>query len=141
MSSDELYDNFVSESENLKKKISDMQKKSEKFSIPEIVSVYYQIMNVNSILEILKQNNKENNLAQKIASAEQEIKKNFDNSLHPLILSQLNETIQEYMNTLKANKEKPKTKDTIQQDAKLYEELREYMSTKEFVEQYDKGIK
>lgn len=141
MSTDELYDNFVSESENLKKKISDMQKKSEKFSIPEIVSVYYQIMNVNSILEILKQNNKENNLAQKITSTEQEIKTNFDNSLHPLILSQLNETIQEYMDTLKANKEKPKTKDTIQQDAKLYEELREYMSTKEFVEQYDKGIK
>lgn len=141
MSNNELYSTFVSESEKLEKKISDMQKKSEKFSISEIVSIYYQIMNVNSLLEILKQDNQDNEIAEKISQTEQEIKTNFDNSLHTLILSQLTETIQEYMDTLKANKGKPKTKDTIQQDAKLYEELREYMSTKEFVEQYDKGMK
>ncbi|NIP61395.1 MAG: hypothetical protein GWN01_13090, partial [Nitrosopumilaceae archaeon] len=80
MSNDELATTFVSESEKLKKKISDMLKKSEKFSISEIVSVYYQIMNVNSLLEILKQD-KDNDLAEKISDIEQEINTNFDNSL------------------------------------------------------------
>jgi len=138
---DELADTFVSESDKLKTKISDMLKKSEKFSISEIVSMYYQIMNVNSLLEILKQENKDNDLSEKISDTEQEIKTNFDNSLHTLILSQLNETINDYMNTLKSNKGGSKSQDTIQKEAKLYEELREFMSTKEFVEQYDKGIK
>ncbi len=140
MSNDELATTFVSESEKLKKKISDMLKKSEKFSISEIVSVYYQIMNVNSLLEILKQD-KDNDLAEKISDIEQEINTNFNNSLHTLILSQLNDTINDYMTTLKSNKGSSKTQDTIQKEAKLYEELREFMSTKEFVEQYDKGIK
>ena len=33
-----------------------------------------------------------------------------------------------------------KSKEDIENDAKLYEELRKKMSTKEFVEQYDKGL-
>jgi len=135
------HDAFMIESEKLENKISDMLNKSEKFSISEIVSVYYQIMNVNSLLEILKQNNPENHLDKKISQTEQEIKTKFNNSLHIRILSQLNETIKEYVDTLKANKGKPKPQDTIQKEAKLYEKLREFMSAKEFVEQYDKGIK
>ena len=141
MSNKELYNTFASESEKLKKKISDMLKQSGKFSISEIVSVYYQIMNVNSLLEILKQDNQNGDFAEKISHTEQEIKTNFNDSLHGLILSQLNETIKEYMDTLKSNKTQSKSQDTIQKEAKLYEELREFMSTKEFVEQYDKGIK
>ena len=34
-----------------------------------------------------------------------------------------------------------KTKEIIENEARLYKELRELMSTKEFVEQYDAGIK
>jgi hypothetical protein len=33
-----------------------------------------------------------------------------------------------------------KSKETIENEAKLYEKLREIMSTKEFVKQYDAGI-
>ena len=36
---------------------------------------------------------------------------------------------------------KQKTKEIIENEARLYKELRELMSTKEFVEQYDSGIK
>jgi len=138
--SNELHDTFFSESEKLETKISDMLKQSGKFSLSEIVSIYYQIMNVNSLLEILKQDNQGGELAEKISHTEQEIKTNFNDSLHCLILSQLNETIKEYMDTLKSNKGS-KSQDTIQKEAKLYDELREFMSTKEFVEQYDKGLK
>ena len=34
-----------------------------------------------------------------------------------------------------------KSKETIEKEANLYKELREIMSTKEFVEQYENGIK
>ena len=33
-----------------------------------------------------------------------------------------------------------KSKDDVENEAKRYEELRQKMSTKEFVEQYDKGL-
>jgi hypothetical protein len=33
-----------------------------------------------------------------------------------------------------------KSKETIENEAKLYEKLREIMSTKEFVNQYDSGL-
>jgi len=33
-----------------------------------------------------------------------------------------------------------KSKETIENEAKLYEKLREIMSTKEFVKQYDSGL-
>jgi len=35
---------------------------------------------------------------------------------------------------------KQKSKETIENEAKLYEKLRELMSTKEFVKQYDSGL-
>ena len=37
--------------------------------------------------------------------------------------------------------EKEKTKEIIENEAQLYKELRELMSTKQFVEQYESGIK
>jgi len=41
---------------------------------------------------------------------------------------------------LKSNQGKEKTREIIEQEAELYEKLRATMSTKEFVEQYDKGL-
>jgi len=131
-----LKNSLITESENLQKQINTLLEQ-EKFAISDIVSVYYQTMNVKSMMVVLRNNS---NVPQNIHDLEKTIQKNFNNLLHPKILSYLNETISEYMNDLKANKRKEKTKDIIENEAKLYEELRQLMSTKEFVEQYDKGM-
>jgi hypothetical protein len=41
---------------------------------------------------------------------------------------------------LQSRNSNEKSKEQIESDAKLFEELRQNMSTKEFVEQYDYGI-
>jgi hypothetical protein len=41
---------------------------------------------------------------------------------------------------LQSRDSEQKSKEDTENDAKLYEELRQKMSTKEFVEQYDKGL-
>ena len=79
-------------------------------------------------------------LIEKIESTENLIRTTFNTDLHPMFLSHLNNYVQEIMTNLKSNKEKEKTQEIIEQEAKLYEKLRETMSTKEFVEQYDKGL-
>ena len=68
---------------------------------------------------------------------------NFTKSLHPEILTQLTNSIQNSTESLKllGQNYEQKTKETIEKEALLYKELRELMSTKEFVEQYDSGIK
>ena len=63
-------------------------------------------------------------------------------SLHPEILTQLTNSIQistENLKLLGQNSEQ-KTKETIEKEALLYKKLRELMSTKEFVEQYEIGL-
>ena len=67
----------------------------------------------------------------------------FTKSLHPLILSELTNSIQISTDNLKrlAQNSEQKNKETIEKEALLYKELRELMSTKEFVEQYETGIK
>ncbi len=143
---DETSKSFISESDKLKISIDHLSQKSEKFSISEVVLIYYQIMNVNSLIQFLKQNISNKNsektkaLLVKILSTENLIRNSFNTNLHPIILSHLTDYVQEIMTNLKSNKGKQKTKEIIEQEAKLYEKLRMTMSTKEFVEQYDKGL-
>ena len=68
---------------------------------------------------------------------------NFSKSLHSEILSQLTHDVQISTNNLKilGQNSEQKTKEIVEKEALLYKELRELMSTKEFVEQYDSGIK
>ena len=76
----------------------------------------------------------------------EEIKKyltdNFTKSLHPEILTQLTNYIQNSTVSLKSlgQNSEQKTKETIEKEALLYKKLRELMSTKEFVEQYEIGL-
>ena len=58
-------------------------------------------------------------------------------------MSQLTDLIQEYTDNLKslAKETDQKSKETIESEAKLYKELRELMSTKEFTIQYENGLK
>jgi len=137
---------FISESDKLETLIEHLLQKSEKFSIDEIVSIYYQIMNISSMMQFLKQNISNDNsekiqtLLEKIELTKNLIRNSFNTNLHPIILSHLIDYIQELMTNLKSNTGKEKAKEIIEQEAKLYEKLRTIMSTKEFVEQYDKGL-
>ena len=142
----EISKSFISESDKLQAEIDHLLQKSKKFSINEIVSIYYQIMNITSLIHFLKQNISNNNsektktLLEKIKLSENLIGTTFNINLHSMFLSHLTDNIQEIMTNLKSNEGKEKTKEIIEQEAKLYEKLRATMSTKEFVEQYDKGL-
>ena len=137
---------FISESDKLETFINHLLQKSEKFSIDEIILIYYQIMNISSIMQFLKQNISNDNsekiqaLLEKIELTKNLIRNSFNTNLHPIILSHLTDYVQEIMTNLKSNTGKEKVKEIIEQEAKLYEKLRTIMSTKEFVEQYDKGL-
>jgi len=143
---DEISKSFISESEKLETMIDHLLQKSKKFSIDEIVLIYYQIMNISSLIQFLKQNTSNNNsektqtLLEKIELTENLISNSFNTNLHPIFLSHLTDYVQEIMTNLKLNNGKEKTKEIIESEAKLYEKLRVIMSTKEFVEQYDKGL-
>jgi len=143
---DEISKSFITESDKLEAEINHLLQKSKKFSINEIVSIYYQIMNITSLIQFLKQNISNNNsektqtLLEKIKLSENLIGTTFNINLHSMFLSHLTDNIQEIMTNLKSNQGKEKTREIIEQEAELYEKLRATMSTKEFVEQYDKGL-
>lgn len=143
---DETSKTLISESEKLETSIDHLSQKSDKFSIEELIPVYYQVMNVTSLLHFLKQNISNDNsektqtLLEKITSTENLIRNKFNANLHPMFLSHLTDYVQETMTNLKSNNGKEKTNGIIEEEAKLYEKLRQAMSTKEFVEQYDKGL-
>jgi len=143
---EETSKSLISESEKLEKSLDHMSKKSGKFSINEIIPLYYQIINVTSLIQFLRQNiskahhEKTSSLLKKIDSTENLIINNFNTCLHPMFLSYLIDAIQNTMVILKSKEEKEKTKDYIESKAELYDLLRQMMSTKEFVEQYEKGL-
>ena len=146
MDSDQSSELFYSESKKLKDTLESIQKKSDK-TIPEIIDVYYQAIKVDSLAKVLKENfqtkpEHEAFLA-RIDRTQKYISEEFNASFHPKILTQLTDSIQKNTENLKllAKESGQKSKETIEKEASLYKELREIMSTKEFVEQYENGIK
>jgi len=134
-----------SEFEKFQKIIDSMPKNSEKM-IPDIVSLYFQATMVETLSKKLRQDIVESDqqtYLEKINKIQKYVDENFSKSLHPVILSQLVNSIQKSTNDLKllGQNSEAKTKEIIENEARLYKELRELMSTKEFVEQYDSGIK
>ena len=134
-----------SEFEKFQKIIDSMPKNSEKM-IPDIVSLYFQATMVETLSKKLTQDISESEQQihlEKINKIQKYVDENFSKSLHPVILSQLVNSIQKSTNDLKllGQNSEAKTKEIIENEARLYKELRELMSTKEFVEQYDSGIK
>ena len=132
---------FDTESEKLLKIIDIATLKSD-LSISEIIYVYYQIINISSMNTMLKQQINSDNqkpLLDKILKIEKVITEKFDSDIHPRIMERLRKSIQETTSTLQSGS-KQKSKEDIENEAKSYEELRQKMSTKEFVEQYDKGL-
>ena len=99
-------------------------------------------MNVSSMVTMLKEqtNSKPSHLLSQIQETEKMISEKFDSIVHPKILAKISATIQELTKNLQSVNPGEKSKEQIESDAKLFEELRQTMSTKEFVEQYEQGI-
>ena len=134
-----------SEFEKFQKLINSIPKNSEKI-IPDIVNLYFQATMVETLSKKLKEDisgSEQQKHLEKINTIQKYVDENFSKSLHPEILSQLVNSIQKSTDNLKllGQNSKEKTKEIIENEAQLYKELRELMSTKEFVEQYDTGIK
>jgi len=143
--SSELFDSESNQIQN----IVDLASKSEKLTISQIIQSYYQVMKVSSISKILKENfqpssdPKHQELLNRIHHVQKLITENFDTKLHPLIISQLTDSIQKHTSSLQslAKDTSQKSKEVIETEASQYKELRELMSTKEFVMQYENGLK
>jgi len=144
---DETTNLFTSESIKLQDVIIHALKNSEILSISEIIQVYYQVSNVISLVKFLRQkfgdleNTEENKtLLNKMQKMEKLIDEKFNETLHPLVMSQLKKSIENSRKNLKEMKtnQSKKTKNEIENQAMVYEKLRQTMSTKEFVDQYNK---
>ena len=138
-SADEISSMFDSESQKLENFLS---KTSDDMSIHEIVETYYQVMNVTSMISMLKQqldSETHKALLEKIEKTEQSILGKFNTETHPKISANLSKSIQDMTATLQSSSDE-KTKDQIENESQMFEDLRKKMSTKEFVEQYDKGL-
>lgn len=144
---EEVSESFISESEKLEESVSSLSPQSQTLYVEEIVPLYHHVMNLTSLILTLKkkipddESAKHHRLFEKIKSTEALINDSFNSRLHPQILSQLDSSLQEHMNSLKSGRRKERTKQTIEEEARNYEKLRQAMSTKEFVEQYDRMIK
>ena len=138
----------TSELEKLRKTIESISKINEK-NISDIINLYYQAAVVQTLAKKLKNDFESSTtfehktLLDKIEEIEKYLIDNFTKSLHPEILTQLTNSIQNSTESLKSlgQNSEQKTKETIEKEALLYKKLRELMSTKEFVEQYEIGLK
>lgn len=139
---DEISEMFRSEFEKLTTLLNSTKTDSE-LSPHEIVEIYYQIMNMSSMTAMLKQqldSDEHKSLLDEIVETENLISEKFNHSLHPQILDNLTKSIQDATANLQSLSNGEKSKEEIENNAKQYEELRQKMSTKEFVEQYGQGL-
>ena len=140
-SSEDISQMFNSESKKLQNLIDTANSKTN-INIHEIVETYYQVMNVSSMATMLKQHadSEPSHLLSKIQETEKMISEKFDSIIHPKFLAKISLSIQEMTKNLQSENSGEKSKEQIESNAKLFEELRQTMSTKEFVEQYENGI-
>ncbi len=142
MSIDDISDMFYTEFIKLENLINNATAKYM-LPIPEIVEIYYQIINVSSMSVMIRQqygdSDGHNSLIRKIDETLKFISK-FDSRLHLSIMRQLSDSLADTTKSLQSQNTLDTSKDEIESKAKLYEKLRQTMSTREFVEQYDKGL-
>jgi uncharacterized protein (UPF0305 family) len=115
----------------------------DELHVNQIVEVYYQITNVSSMITVVKlQLAQTNDIAshEKILNTEKFISEKFNSIIHPKIMKHITNSISNITSNLQSINSEQKSNETIENEAKLYEKLREIMSTKEFVKQYDAGI-
>lgn len=141
MSSNELFELFIIEFEKLENLVNKLNSENE-LPVNQIVEIYYQITNVSSIIEVMKQQIDKSDLSsfEKISNVENFISKKFNSTIHPKIMNNIENSISEITKNLQSLDSDQKSKEIIENEAKLYEKLREIMSTKEFVKQYAAGL-
>ena len=133
----DLLELFTSEYDKLENLVNAMNFDDE-LPVNQIVEVYYQITNVSSMITVVKPQLAQNN--DKILHAEKFISDKFNSDIHPKIMKHITNLISSITSNLQSINSEQKSKETIENEAKLYEKLREIMSTKEFVKQYDAGM-
>jgi hypothetical protein len=140
-SPDHIAQMFDNEYEKLQNMIDVTSPKSN-LTVHEIIEIYYQVMNVSSMSAMLGENtgSETDSLKDKIHDAEKLISKQFNSILHPQVMNILSDSIAADTKKLQSASPAKKSKDEIESDANLFEDLRQKMSTKEFVEQYDKSL-
>ena len=141
LSSNELFELFIIEFEKLENLVNKLNSENE-LPINQIVEIYYQITNVSSMIEVMKQQIDKSDLSsfEKISNVENFISKKFNSTIHPKIMNNIENSISEITKNLQSLDSDQKSKEIIENEAKLYEKLREIMSTKEFVKQYAAGL-
>ena len=141
MSSNDLIELFDTEFIKLENLVNEINLENE-LPVNQIVSIYYQITNVTSMIEVMKQqiDNSDSSFHEKISNTENFISKKFNSIIHPKIMANIANSISTITENLQSLNSEQKSKETIENEAKLYEKLREIMSTKEFVKQYDSGL-
>ena len=141
LSSNELFELFIIEFEKLENLVNKLNSENE-LPVNQIVEIYYQITNVSSMIEVMKQQIDKSDLSsfEKISNVENFISKKFNSAIHPKIMNNIENSISEITKNLQSLDSDQKSKEIIENEAKLYEKLREIMSTKEFVKQYAAGL-
>ena len=141
MSSNDLIELFDTEFIKLENLVNEINLEHE-LPVNQIVSIYYQITNVASMIDVMKKqiDNSDSSFHEKISNTETFISKKFNSIIHPKIMTNITNSISEITKNLQSLSSEQKSKETIENEAKLYEKLREIMSTKEFVKQYDSGL-
>ena len=127
MSFDEISSMFDTESSKLENLINEATTKSE-LTIHEIVETYYQIMNVSSMITMLKQQldaKQHKTLLENIAITEAIISEKFNSDVHPKIMEKITKSIQDTTHNLQSKKSEQKSKEDLENESKLYEELRQ----------------
>ena len=143
---DEIFQIFVTESSKLESIVLDALSKSD-LSVSEIIQAYYQTTNVNSLAQMLimqlenNHNDESDSSLSKIKQTQKFISEKFDQNLHPFVIKYLADSIADMTKQLQSSSSSDQSKEDIENQAKNFEQLREMMSTKEFVEQYDKGLR
>ena len=133
----DLLELFTSESNKLENLVNALNFDSE-LSVNQIVEVYYQITNLSSMITVVRPQLDQNNA--KIVYVEKFISEKFNSTIHPKIMERIAISISDITRNLQSINSEQKSKETIESEAKLYEKLREIMSTNEFVKQYDAGL-
>ena len=133
----DLLELFTSEYDKLENLVNGLNFDIE-LSVNQIVEIYYQITNVSSMIMVVKPQLDQNN--DKILYVEKFISEKFNSIIHPKIMEHIANSISGITSNLQSINSEQKSKETIENEAKLYEKLRERMSTREFVKQYDTGL-
>jgi len=101
-----------------------------------IVRCYYRVMSMSSMIKALKPQitgRDGADMLEQVAGVEKQIREKFDRGIHPAIMSHMAESVSRQTEFLMGSSGSGDR-------AGLFERLREAMSTKEFVEQYDRGL-